>query len=249
MGIVNTEDYQIVYSDTPGLVKSAYALHDSMMAFVNTALRDADVILLVVSFDEKELNHPDILEKINRSGLPILLALNKIDLSAEVEVKAAMTYWKKLVPTAKVFPISALENFNVQALFDQLIEWLPENEPFFDKEELTDKPLRFFISEIIREQLFLNYKKEIPYASEVIVEQYKDKGHIVHIDAVIVVERPTQKGIIIGHLGKALKKVGTQARKNIETFIDKHVFLQLHVKVDKDWRSKKQRLKHYGYNP
>jgi len=249
MGIVNTEDYQIVYSDTPGLVNSAYALHDSMMKFVKTALQDADILLLVVEIGEKNLNHLETLEKIVASKIPIIIALNKIDKSDEDTVKTQMEYWKEKIPRADIFPVSALLGFNVDALFNRLVDLLPEGEAFYDKEELTDKPQKFFMAEIIREKIFMHYKKEIPYSSEVEVESFKDKGHIIHIDANIMVERPTQKGILIGHQGKALKRVGTEARKDMEKFLGKKVFLQMHVKVDKDWRSKASRLKHYGYNP
>ena len=248
MGIVNTDDYQIVYSDTPGLVNSAYALHDSMMKFVQTALQDADVLLLVIEVGEKKLNHLETLDKIVASDIPIMIALNKIDKSDQTIVKEQMEFWKEKIPRAEIFPISALHGFNVDSLFNRLVELLPEGEPFYDKEELTDKPLRFFVSEIIREKIFIHYKKEIPYSSEVEVESFKDLGHIIHIDANIMVERPSQKGIVIGHQGKGLKRVGTEARKDMEIFLNKKVFLQLHVKVDKDWRSKKTRLKHYGYN-
>ena len=248
MGIVNTDDYQIVYSDTPGLVNSAYALHDSMMKFVRTALQDADILLLVIEVGEKKLNHLATLDKIVASDIPILIALNKIDKSDQTIVKEQMEFWKEKIPRSEIFPISALHGFNVDSLFNRLIELLPEGEPFYDKEELTDKPLRFFVSEIIREKIFIHYKKEIPYSSEVEIESFKDLGHIIHIDANIMVERPSQKGIIIGHQGKGLKRVGTEARKDMEIFLNKKVFLQMHVKVDKDWRSKKTRLKHYGYN-
>lgn len=248
MGIVNTDDYQIVYSDTPGLVNSAYALHDSMMKFVQTALQDADVLLLVIEVGEKKLNHLETLDKIVASDIPILVALNKVDKSDEATVKEQMEFWKEKIPRAEIYPLSALHGFNVESLFNRLIELLPEGEPFYDKEDLTDKPLRFFVSEIIREKIFIHYKKEIPYSSEVEVESFKDLGHIIHIDANIMVERPSQKGIVIGHQGKGLKRVGTEARKDMEIFLNKKVFLQLHVKVDKDWRSKKTRLKHYGYN-
>jgi GTP-binding protein Era len=248
MGIVNTEDYQIVYSDTPGLVNSAYALHDSMMKFVKIALQDADIILLVIEVGEKKLNHLETLDIIVASNIPIIIALNKVDKSDESKVKEQMEYWQEKIPRADIFPISALHGFNVESLFNRLIELLPEAPPFYDKEELTDKPLKFFVSEIIREKIFMHYKKEIPYASEVEIERYKDLGDIIHIDANIMVERPTQKGIIIGHMGKALKRVGTEARIDMEKFLGKKVFLKLHVKVDKDWRSKKTRLKYYGYN-
>jgi GTP-binding protein Era len=248
MGIVNTEDYQIVYSDTPGLVNSAYALHDSMMKFVRIALQDADIILLVIEVGEKKLNHLETLDKIVESNVPIIIALNKVDKSDESTVKEQMEYWQEKIPRADIFPISALHGFNVESLFNRLIELLPEAPPYFDKDELTDKPLKFFVAEIIREKIFMHYKKEIPYASEVEVERFKDLGDIIHIDANIMVERPTQKGIIIGHMGKALKRVGTEARIDMEKFLGKKVFLKLHVKVDKDWRSKKTRLKYYGYN-
>jgi GTP-binding protein Era len=248
LGIVNTADYQIVYSDTPGVVRSAYALHDSMMAFVTNALRDADVFLLVIEVGQRELNQSQILSSIQSSKIPVVLAVNKIDQSNQKKVESAVDYWQKSIPRAAIFPISALEGFNVEPLFDKIVELLPESPPYFDKEELTDKPLRFFVAELIREQLFMLYRKEIPYSSEVEITRYKDQGSIVYIDATIYVERQSQKGILIGYQGKALKKVGTEARKKIEIFLDKQIFLQLYVKVDKDWRSKKQRLKYYGYN-
>jgi len=247
MGIVNTDDYQIVYSDTPGLVNSAYALHDSMMSFVSTALQDADILLLVVEIGQEGLNHLATLEKIVASDVPIIIALNKIDNSDEEGVVKQIDHWKKLIPRAEIFAISALHKFNVESLFDRLIELLPKSPPFFDKEEMTDKPLRFFMSEIIREKIFIHYKKEIPYSSEVEIESFIDKADIVHIHANIMVERPSQKGILIGHKGLGLKRVGTEARKDMEVFLDKKVFLKLFVKVDKDWRSKASRLKHYGY--
>jgi len=247
MGIVNTDDYQIVYSDTPGLVNSAYALHDSMMTFVSTALQDADILLLVVEIGQEGLNHLATLEKIVASDVPIIIALNKIDNSDEEKVVEQVDHWKKLIPRAEIFAISALHKFNVESLFDRLVELLPESPPFFDKEEMTDKPLRFFMSEIIREKIFIHYKKEIPYSSEVEIESFIDKPDIVHIHANIMVERPSQKGILIGHKGLGLKRVGTEARKDMEVFLDKKVFLKLFVKVDKDWRSKASRLKHYGY--
>lgn len=248
MGIVNTDEYQVVYSDTPGLVNSAYALHDSMMGFVQSALQDADILLLVVEVGQKDLNHMATLEKIVAMDVPIIVALNKVDKSDEEKVKKQIDIWKSIIPRAEVFPISALHKYNVESLFDRLIELLPESPPFYDKDEMTDKPMRFFMSEIIREKIFMHYKKEIPYATEVEIESFVDKGHIVHIAANIMVERPTQKGIIIGHQGAALKRVGVEARKDMEFFLDKQVFLETHVKVDKEWRSKASRLKHYGYN-
>jgi GTP-binding protein Era len=247
MGIVNTEDYQIVYSDTPGLVNSAYALHDSMMTFVQTALQDADILLLVVEIGQENLNHLATLEKIVAMDVPIIIALNKIDNSDEEKVVEQVERWKELIPRSEIFPISALHKFNVDSLFERLIELLPDSPPFYDKEEMTDKPLRFFMSEIIREKIFIHYKKEIPYSSEVEIESFIDKEDIVHIHANIMVERPSQKGIMIGHQGLGLKRVGTEARKDMEIFLDKKVFLKLFVKVDKDWRSKASRLKHYGY--
>ena len=243
MGIVNTDDYQIVYSDTPGLVNSAYALHDSMMNFVQTALQDADILLLVVEIGQENLNHEATLQKIVSLDIPVIIALNKIDKSDEEKVKEQIDKWKALIPQAEIFPISALHKFNVESLFDKLVELLPDSPPFFDQEEMTDKPLRFFMSEIIREKIFMHYKKEIPYASEVEIESYIEEDRITRISANIMVERPTQKGIIIGHQGKALKRVGTEARKDMESFLGKKVFLEMYVKVDKDWRSKTLRLK------
>ncbi len=249
LGIVNDEDYQIVYSDTPGVVNPAYRLHEQMMKFVAVALKDADILLFVTDIYEKETNHAPTLETIKKMDhIPVLILINKIDLTNQDTVVARVDYWKKMVPHALVAPVSALHKFNLEMVFDKIIELLPEGPPYFDKGEMTDRPMRFFMSEIIREKIFLTYEKEIPYACEVIIESYKDEGKLVRIRAEIMVERDSQKSIVIGHQGQKLKKVGTEARKDMEAFIGKKVFLETYVKVDKDWRTKENRLKYYGYS-
>jgi len=248
-GIVNQPEYQIVYSDTPGLVNSAYKLHDHMMSYVKTALKDADILLFVTDCREKTTNHEPTLEIIRKmEHIPVLLLINKMDLHDQDHVMSRITYWKEQVPHAEVMPVSALHKFNVEGVFERILELLPEGPPYFDKDQLTDRPMRFFVSEIIREKIFMNYEKEIPYSSEVVVESYKLDGDLVRIRALIMVERDSQKNIIIGKGGSMLKKVGTQARKDIETFTGHRVFLETFVKVDKAWRTKENRLKYYGYS-
>ncbi len=248
MGIVNGEDYQIVLSDTPGFLKASYKLHESMMKFVNTALSDADVILFVTDIFETKVNHEDTLNKIKDHTAPVLVLLNKIDLAKTPElVEEKVQYWKEQIPRAEILPISALHAFSIEFIMPRLIELLPESPPFFSKDELTDKPMRFFISEIIREKILQNYSKEIPYSCEVVVESYKEKKDIVDIRVNIFVNRDSQKAIIIGQKGSKVKKVGIESRKDIEAFIGKKVFLDLYVKVDKDWRNKEGKLKKYGY--
>lgn len=246
MGIVNGEDFQIVYSDTPGIVDPHYKLHEYMMKFIDSALIDADIFLLVIEVNDK-FNHPEVLDKIKNSGLPIILLINKIDLSDQETVVQQISEWQIKLPTAEVIPISALNHFNLEQVFNTLLEKLPENPPYFPKDELTDKSQRFFVSEIIREKILLFYKKEIPYSVEVVVESFKESDKIVKIFALIFVARESQKAIIIGHGGLALKKVGTEARKDIEDFVGKQVFLELTVKVNKDWRDKDLQLKRFGY--
>lgn len=246
MGIVNGDDFQIVYSDTPGIVDPHYKLHEYMMKFIDSALLDADIFLLVIEVNDK-FNHPTILDKIKDSGLPIILLINKIDLSTQEEVVKQLTDWQERLPTADIIPVSALNKFNLEAVFNTLLDKLPENPPYFPKDELTDKSQRFFISEIIREKILLFYKKEIPYSVEIVVESFKESKKLIKIYALIYVSRDSQKSIIIGHGGSALKKVGTEARKDIEEFVGKKVFLELTVKVNKDWRDKDLQLKRFGY--
>jgi GTPase len=246
MGIVNGEDFQIVYSDTPGIVDPHYKLHEYMMKFIDSALLDADIFLLVIEVNDK-FNHPEILDKIKNSGLPIILLINKIDLSTQVEVVKQLRDWKDRLPTAEIIPISALNKFNLENVFNTLLEKLPESPPYFPKDELTDKSQRFFVSEIIREKILLYYKKEIPYSVEIVVESFKETEKLIKIFALIFVARDSQKAIIIGHQGSALKKVGTEARLDIEEFVGKKVYLELTVKVNKDWRDKDLQLKRFGY--
>ncbi|MFA8300285.1 MAG: GTPase Era [Hyphomicrobiales bacterium] len=246
MGLVNGEDFQLIYSDTPGIVDPSYKLHQSMMQFVKTALLDADVILLVIDINDKDTNF-NYLEKIKKTKIPVIVAINKIDVSEQSKVVEVIEKWQSLIPDASVIPVSALEKFNVTTIFDELINKIPVNPPYFPKDELTDKPMRFFISEIIREKILLNYKKEIPYSVEIEVESYKETQDMIKIYSIIYVARESQKGIIIGHQGKALKKVGTEARKDIEEFVGKKVFLETRVKVLKDWRDNDKQLKRFGY--
>lgn len=247
LGIVNGDDFQIVYSDTPGVLKPNYRLQESMLNFSRSALSDADVLLYVTDvFDTYDKNE-DFVEKVNLNPAPLILIINKIDLIDQPRLEELVEKWKTLVPRAEIYPVSALEKFNVEPLFARIKDLLPESPPFFDKDQLTDKSERFFVTEIIREKILLNYDKEIPYSVEVEVEQFKEEGNLIRINAVIYVERDSQKGIIIGHGGKSLKKVGTDARKDMEAFFEKKVFLELFVKVEKDWRNKDTKLRGFGY--
>ena len=248
LGIVNDDDYQIVFSDTPGIIKPAYELQSSMMDFVKSALDDADILIYMVEVGEKELKNEGFFHKIIHSEIPVILLLNKIDTSSQEVVEQKVDYWKKKVPNATVFVISALEKFNVDSLFEKIIALLPEAPPYYPKDQLTDKPERFFVNEKIREKILIHYKKEIPYAVEVETEEFVEEDTIVRIRSVIMVERETQKGIIIGHKGTAIKRVGAEARKDLEKFFQKKVFIELYVKVNKNWRSDKNQLKRFGYN-
>ena len=248
LGIVNHDDYQIVLSDTPGILKPAYELQSSMMDFVKSALDDADILIYMVEVGEKELKNEDFFNKIINSSIPVILLLNKIDTSTQEEVEEKVEYWKAKVPNALVFVISALERFNVESLFEKIIELLPEGPAYYPKDQLTDKPERFFVNEKIREKILIHYKKEIPYSVEVETEEFTEEEHIVRIRSVIMVERDTQKGIIIGHKGSAIKRVGAEARKDLEKFFEKKVYIELYVKVNKNWRSDNTQLKRFGYN-
>jgi len=247
LGIVNGDDFQMVYSDTPGILKPNYKLQKAMMKFVDTAITDADIILYVTDVVEKFDKNKEYIQKVKKTHIPVILLINKIDLSNQQELETLVDRWKELLPEAEIFPVSALNKFNIEPVFNRILELLPENPPYFSKDALTDKTERFFVQEIIREKIFLNYNKEVPYSVEVNVEEFKEEEKIIRIRAIIYVTRDSQKGIIIGHQGKALKRVGTQARKDIEAFFEKKVFLETHVKVLKDWRDKDMNLKSFGY--
>ena len=247
MGMVNDEDYQIVFSDTPGIIDPAYRLHENMMKFVSEALKDADVILMVTDIYEDPEKMQDRLDQINQLNVPTLLLLNKIDLSNQKSMEKMVDLWKSKLPTAQILPISALHNMSIQFILPKILEWLPENPPYFDKDQLTNKNMRFFVSEIVREKILKIYQKEVPYSCEVVVEEYKEDEKIVRIRANIMVSRTSQKSIVIGHQGKKIKKLGIESRTDIESFIGKKVNLELFVKVDKDWRDNEGKLKKYGY--
>ena len=248
MGIVNGEDFQIVYSDTPGILKPAYKLQDSMMNFVHGAVDDADVILYVTDTVEQSDRQEAIVERINRSGIPTIVVINKIDLTTPDKLEALAAEWQSRLPEAVVIPVSAKEKIGMGGVLDAILERLPEGEPFYDKDTLTDKTLRFFASEIIREKILLNYDKEIPYCCEIEIDTYKEEPTIDRISATIYVARTSQKGIVIGHKGERLKKVGQQAREDMERFLQKKVFLQLFVKVQEDWRNNERQLRRFGYD-
>ena len=248
LGIVNGEDFQVVLSDTPGIIKPAYQLQASMMDFVKSAFEDADVLIYMVEIGEKELKDEAFFYKITNSKIPVLLLLNKIDKSNQSELEEQVQIWQAKVPNSEVFPISALEGFNVKEVFNRIIDLLPESPAFYPKDQLTDKPERFFINETIREKILMHYKKEIPYAVEVDTEEFFEADNIIRMRSVIMVERETQKGIIIGHKGSALKRVGVEARKDLEKFFGKQIHLELYVKVNKNWRSNQNQLKRFGYN-
>ena len=249
MGIVNGDDCQIVFSDTPGVLKPAYKMQEMMLAFSESALQDADILLYVTDVTESPEKNKDFLEKVRQMKVPVILLINKIDQSDPKKLGDIVEKWHSLLPNAEILPISAKNKFGVDMLLKRIKELLPESPAFFDKDQLTDKPARFFVSEIIREKILLYYDKEIPYAVEVRVERFKEDDTRIHINAVIYVERDSQKGIIIGHQGVALKKVNTESRKALEKFFGKKIFLETFVKVDKDWRSSQRELDAFGYNP
>jgi len=247
MGIINTEDTQIVFSDTPGVLKPNYKLQESMLAFSESALQDADVLLYVTDTVEKIDKNSDFLQKVEQLKVPLLLLINKIDLTDQSRLEQLVAQWHETLPTAEIYPVSAKARFNVDNVVRRIRELLPDSPPYFDKDQWTDKPARFFVTEIVREKILLYYDKEIPYAVEVVVESFKEREHSIHINAVIYVERESQKGILIGHRGIALKKVATEARRSLERFFGKRVYIEVFVKVDKDWRNSTKRLEAYGY--
>ena len=247
MGILNTDEMQIVFSDTPGVLKPNYKLQESMLNFSESALADADVLLYVTDVVEKPDKNIEFIEKVRKMQVPILLLINKIDLSNQDLLVKCVEEWHELIPQAEIIPISAISKFGVDVVMKRIKDLLPDSPPYFDKDQWTDKPARFFVTEIIREKILLYYDKEIPYAVEVVVEQFKEEEKSIHINAVIYVERDSQKGIIIGKQGKALKKVSTEARKTLEKFFQKSIYLETFVKVDKDWRSSDKELKNFGY--
>lgn len=248
MGIINTDEMQIVFSDTPGVLKPNYKLQESMLNFSESALKDADVLLYVTDVVEKPDKNIDFIRKVQTMDVPVLLLINKIDLSNQEALTKIVESWHDLLPKAEIIPISATARFNIDVVMKRIKELLPDSPPYFDKDQWTDKPARFFVTEIIREKILLYYDKEIPYAVEVVVEQFKEDEKSIHINVVIYVERESQKGIIIGKQGKALKKVATEARKSLEKFFGKSIYLETFVKVDKDWRSSDKELKNFGYN-
>jgi GTP-binding protein Era len=247
LGIVNEEDYQIVFSDTPGVINAAYKLHENMMDYVNASLQDADLVLFITDTQENEMNHKATLEKIKKLKVPVLCLINKIDLSNQEEVMEKALYWQNELPDALVFPISALHNFSIDAVWLKILSLIPENPPYYDKEEISDRPMRFFVSEIIRGKIFYLCQKEVPYSCQIEIEEFIEEENITRIRAIIIVERESQKGIVIGKGGEMLKKIGSSARFEIQKFLDKKVYLDTFVKVDKDWRSTEAKLKKYGY--
>ncbi|WP_298791804.1 GTPase Era [uncultured Allomuricauda sp.] len=248
LGIVNGDDFQVILSDTPGIIKPAYEMQNAMMDFVKSAFEDADVLLYMVEIGEKALKDEAFFKKIQSSKIPVLLLINKIDTSEQQVLEEQIQHWQNLLPEAEIHPISALENFNVKEVFDRILQLLPGAPPYYPKDQLTDKPERFFVNETIREKILMHYKKEIPYAVEVETEEFFEDEKIIRIRSVIMVERDTQKGIIIGHKGSALKRVGVESRKDLEKFFDKQVHIELYVKVNKNWRSNSRQLKRFGYN-
>jgi len=247
LGFVNEEDYQMVFSDTPGIIDPAYKLQESMMDFVRSAFDDADILVYMVEMGEKTLKDPQFFKKLQQAAAPLLLLINKIDTGDQERLNAAVAHWSEQLPRAEIFPISALEGFGVSQVMERMKELLPLGPAYFPKDQLTDKTERFVVSEVIREKILLNYDKEIPYAVEIQVESFKESDTIIHIGAIILVERDTQKGILIGHQGKGLKRVGTEARKDLEQFFAKKIHLEMHVKVSKNWRSDDNLLRRFGY--
>ena len=247
LGILNDENYQIVFSDTPGVVNSAYKMHDAMMGYVNTALQDADILIFITDIFENDMNHKETLLKIQKLNIPVICLINKIDLGDQEKVMERITYWQDRLPDAYVFLMSALHGFNIDLLWDKIHQLLPESPAYFDKDSISDRPMRFFVSEIIREKIFIHCQKEVPYSCHIEVEEYIEEPNIIKMRALIIVERDSQKGIIIGKGGIMLKRIGREARIEIEKFVGQKVFLETYVKVDKEWRSTDNKLKRYGY--
>jgi len=247
IGIVNGDEFQLIFSDTPGIVKPSYELQNSMMDFVKSALDDADIILYMLEIGEKSIKDLSVHNKILNAKVPTLILLNKIDLSNQEDLEQEVNKWSTQYPNSEIFPISALNNFNIENLINRIIELIPESPPYFPKDQLTDKPERFFVNEKLREKILMYYDKEIPYSVEIVTEEFKEEENLIKIRSQILVERESQKGIIIGHKGSALKKIGTKARLDLEKFFDKKVFIDLHVKVSKNWRSNTKLLKKFGY--
>jgi len=248
LGIVNGDNFQVILSDTPGIIKPAYELQESMMDFVKSAFEDADILIYMVEIGEKELKDDAFFKKITASKIPVILLINKIDQSDQEKLEEQVQFWAEKVPNAEIYPISALKNFNIKEVFDRLVSILPASPPFYPKDQLTDKPERFFVNEAIREKILIHYKKEIPYAVEVETEEFIEDDDIIRIRSVIMVERDSQKGIIIGHKGSALKRVGVESRKELERFFGKKIHIELYVKVNKNWRNSQNQLKRFGYN-
>ena len=248
LGIVNGDDFQVILSDTPGIIKPAYEMQESMMNFVKSAFEDADILIYMVEIGEQALKDETFFKKIIHAPIPVLLLLNKIDTSDQNQLEEQVAYWSEKVPNAEIFPISALQNFNVTEVFNRILDLLPQSPAYYPKDTLTDKPERFFVNETIREKILLNYKKEIPYSVEIETEEFLEDDDIIRIRSLIMVERDTQKGIIIGHKGEALKKVGMEARADLEKFFGKQIHIEMYVKVNKNWRSNTHMLKRFGYN-
>lgn len=247
MGMVNGDDFQIVYSDTPGIIKPGYKLQESMMRFVEGALMDADVFLFLTETGDRNYDD-EFISRITRDNIPVLVIINKVDLSDQQSVEDAIAFWNEKIPGARVLPVSALHKAGVSGVFETILELLPESPPYYDKEELTDRSMRFFVAEIIREQILVQFRKEIPYSVEVVVERYKEDEEPMAIDAIIYIERESQKAILIGHQGAAIKRIGTTARKEIEAFVGRHIYLDLRIKVNKEWRENPRQLKRFGYD-
>jgi len=248
LGIINSDNYQMIISDTPGIIKPAHKLHESMMDFVNMTFDDADILIYMVEYKDYNLKDSNLLKKIKSSKVPIILVINKIDNIDQIKLESEIDYWKEVLPNAEIWPISAIEKFNIEELKNRIIDILPIGPAYFPKDQLTDKPERFFVNEIIREKILINFKKEIPYSVEVVTESFEDESKIIKIRSIIMVERNSQKGIIIGHKGDAIKNIGIQSRIDMESFFNKKVFLDLQVKVNKNWRSSDTELKRFGYN-
>jgi GTPase len=247
LGIVNEDDYQIVFSDTPGVVNAAYKMHDAMMGYVNSAIQDADILIFITDIFEDEMNHLETLERIKKLEIPVITLINKIDLGTQEKIMERITYWQERLPKSYVYLMSALHGFNIDLLWERILKMTPESPAYYDKEDVSDRPMRFFVSEIIREKIFIHCQKEIPYSCHIDIEEYIEEAGIIRIRALIIVERDSQKGIVIGKGGEMLKRIGREARQEIEPFVGQKVFLETFVKVDKDWRGTDSKLKKYGY--